>query len=313
MQPLLKWTFLTIAASAILLSLTGTARAVPIVVEYGTGGSVFIRDCSVGVGCNDADPNLGFSPIISSSSANGANQVVSTVATSHPLATGSGGEQSFFTASLEGGFGLPTLRGAAYSTTPGRVSAGGVSLQQYQWDGTGPTTRTFGATLTYSQSGSWPEDGSGAVVARIAAYSLPSGTDLILDTEGACSLALISISSSSCFSGATLLGFHEIGTDAGPVFDGSVTVPSLTVTLDASSTLYFAAALTTFGRLGGFSDSSSTLLTFIDDQSGLSPTGTPHAVPEPPSLPLLLAGLIAIAWSRKRKFASCHAFGLGPT
>lgn len=293
--------FHTIAAATILLTLAGTADAIPIVVEYGGGGSVFVRDCSVGAGCNDADPSLGFSPIISSSSTNGANAIVATTTSAHPLATGSGGEESFFTASLEGGFGSPTLRAAAYSTAPGRVSAGGVALQQYQWDGTGPMTRTVGATLTFSQSGAWPEDGSGVVVARIAAYSLPIGADLILDTEGDCSLALMRINDISCFAGATLLGYQDVDTGIEPVFNGSVTVPSLTVSLDTSSTLYFAAALTTFGRLGGFSSSASTLVTFIDNQSGLAPVGTPHSVPEPGSLSLLLTGLLALAWALGRK------------
>lgn len=295
MRILAKLGLCTLATATILLSLTRTAGAVPIVVEYGAGGSVWVRDCSVGVGCNDANPSLGYSPFVSSSSANGANQIGVTAISSHPLAAGSGGEQSFITASMEGGFGLPTLRSAAYSETRGRVSAGGIALQQYQWDGTGPATRTFDATLTFSQSGTWPEDGSGMVYARIAAYSLPSGTDLILDTEGDCSLALISLGNTSCFAGATLLGFQDVSPDAGPVMGGSVTLPSLTVSLDASRTLYFAAALSTWGRIGGFANSSSTLLTFIDDQSGLTPAGTPHTVPEPPSLLLLLAGLLALA------------------
>lgn len=194
--------------------------------------------------------------------------------------------------------GAPTLRGSASSIPGERVTATVVALQSYTWDGTGPATRTFGGTLTYSQTvtGTYPPGISAGVYAGIDIFTMsPSSIDAGSTSEDNFSALLLADGGLPGYSDLGYAQYSDINTNP----DGSGMLAD-TVSLTPGETIWVWTILQAVGTNGSNIDASHTFVTAWDDTTGLTPAAT---VPEPATFGLLLAGLagcaIAVRWRRR--------------
>jgi len=135
---------MSLSAAAGLLFLPMLAQAVEIAA--GTAELITIRQCVsdpvTGLPCYFLNPSIlesfGGSPGAASSTASGGVPGIGS-------ASGS--------VALSGAAGAPTLKAQANAGAGWRTNTNSVALQRYTYTGSTATSRTFGGTLTYAQSG----------------------------------------------------------------------------------------------------------------------------------------------------------------
>lgn len=285
----LKNSLVKLAAALVLLP--GAAQAVQIAA--GTAVNVNIRQCVAG-----NDPTTGtwsyctFLPYSPPAYAYGGfpGATVSSAGLS-----GDPRGSALAQVSLSGTAGAPILQGMAstpyVALTPGstqwRTTTNAVALQRFVYSGP-ETTRTFGATLTYSQSATapFPNSVGGGIYAALDVFTLPVASIDAGSTAAENFASLVGVAGQQ--------GYHSLASaeffDATPTDSGShllITTPS--VTLHDGDAVWVWALLQTPAVNGASIDAYHTFRTAWDNSEGL----TPAAVPEPGTWLLMAIGVLA--------------------
>lgn len=277
------------AALTLALALP-VANATPITA--GTGELVGFHACIAGATACDSFETSGPANLLAFAGLPGNTSSSTGTVTLGDLGTGMG-SATLGTSAVDG---APTLRASVNPVSGERITANVVALQSYTWNGTGPATRTFGGTLTYSQTitGSYPPEIGAGVYAGIDIFTMsPSSIDAGSTSEDNL-LALTSADGG--LPGYTDLGYVQY-TDGTTNPDGSGSLAD-TVTLTPGETIWVWTLLQAVGTNGSSVDASHTFVTSWDDATGLTPAAT---VPEPETFGLLLTGLAACAIAIRRR------------
>ncbi len=282
--------FLASTAGPILGLVIGLGAAAPaqaVAIAYGTSEYVTIRDCIAGPtsACDTISGVIqgeyGGSPGASSSSA-------STALATHGSAAGS--------VALSGSVGAPVLSAVATSLPGARTNTNSLALQRYTYTGSTATTRTFGGTLTYSQTlgGVYPDGIGGGIHAVIDIFTAAADTIEVGDTPESNFLALFSL--------GAVAGYTSLGSD---IFDDDSSTAAgvgnldVTVTLNPGDSVFVWVLLQTPAPNGSIVDSSSTLITGWDVTTDLVPAMV-ASVPVPTGLALAGLGLALLGAQRRR-------------
>lgn len=274
--------------AAILLAAASTAaHAIP--VRSATTDAVSFHHCIPGTtsGCDQiSQPPFeviyGGAPGLAIASASGS------------IAGMGSGESSV---ALSGVIGAPIFHGYATSSPGVRVNTTALALQSFTYSGTVATTRTFGGTLSYSQSltGIYPGGNGNGVYAEIDLFTIAASSVDVGNTTESNFAALVQTPS--------LPGYVDQGdqsfSDTASTAHGAG-VLGVTVTLQPGETIWALVSLSTPAPNGDVVDAAHTFVTSWDDSSNLT---SASAVPEASSLNLMSAGLavLAIALRCRRK------------
>ncbi|MBW8778997.1 MAG: PEP-CTERM sorting domain-containing protein [Burkholderiales bacterium] len=203
--------------------------------------------------------------------------------------------------SFSGTIGAPILHADASSLAGKRTNTNSVALQSYTYTGTEATTRTFGGTLTYSQTETGAYPGNAGIYASIDAFTLTSATIDAGSTPESNFYTLFD-GDFSAYGYADVAADSYTDTGTNPAGSGTLGV---TVTLTPGETIWLRVLLQTPAANGSFVDASHTLVTSWDVPTDLTPAATSlpvTAVPEPSSLAMLGLGLAAtLAAARRRR------------
>ena len=273
---------------AILIAAASLLSTSSYSVEISSGTSEYItmRNCSV-VGVTGCDTITG---VLYGSYGGLPGDSQSTAGlTVNGYGSGSG------SVSLSGVIGAPILKASATSEAGKRINTNSIALQRYVYDGSISSIRTFGGTISYSQSstGTYPIGTGNGISAYLEIFSLPTSTITIFPSSSA--------NFNMLFGGFSRLpGFSSLGEAA--FLDGNSTSNGLgsigvTVNLNPGDALWVWALVQTPATNGGWIDSSHTFVTAWNETSNLTPSAV--AVPEPKTLALLLSGIIFIAYVKK--------------
>ena len=200
--------------------------------------------------------------------------------------------------SLSGTIGAPFFSAMATGMPSTRTNTTSFALQSYTYTGAGPATRTFGGTLTYSQTstGTYAPDIGDGVVAGLDIFTLRVPAVEAGTTAGDNLVALASLS--------TLPGYTSLGSqsfeDTASAFNGLAHL-AVTTTLQPGEVVWVLALLQTPATSGGTTDASHTFVTGWDDPSGLTPAVAVSAVPEPDTQALIGLGLLALVARRGKR------------
>lgn len=293
---------------ALLLAMAQTAQGEPIEVGLFTQNN--LRTCGSPDLCFSGDSIIDF---VSDFDVGGTG----TVSTQQmdPLDPGAQGASS---AGFQGPGFTPALSSYAYAGVQTRFTVLGLAIQRYEFLSDGALN--IGGALTYSQSGSTSpnaENPSGQTSGGFLSFQM---ADDVLDTDNCnflgditrrnasgtlLSCILRNGESAGSFGLIEFLGLSsvqsavfDIGTD--PVTDGLSTA-NLVINGLQGDVYYIGAYLGSTAHLGGFSDSSNTLLLDLDNPSLVQASfaedsfvSAPARVPEPGALTLLLIGLLGL-------------------
>jgi hypothetical protein len=261
-----------------------TASAHAALIDYGTTEGISFRNCVAGSsGCDDTQLvqfSYGGFPGAPTSTASASLEGYGT-------ATGNVG--------LSGTIGAPIL-GASTTSAPGtRQNTNSVALQRYTYTGSQTTTRTFGGTLTYSQSltGTYPVDIGNGIYAAIDIFTLPAAFVDVGETAESNFNALIDEQDFPGYVSLALATYEDTNSTS----NGMGTFGA-TVTLDPGDAVWVWVLLQTPAVDGGFVDAAHTLVTAWDNTRDLVPAIV--AVPEPGSLALVGAAMAAIGFLPRR-------------
>jgi hypothetical protein len=251
-------------------------------ITAGTSEYITFRDCIAGATACDS-----ISPIVSGQFGGNPGAYASAASQTHAGYGSASGSVSF-----SGVIGAPVLHASASSDAGKRANTNSVALQSYTYTGSAPTTRTFGGSLTYSQSltGTYPDVGATGVYATIDAFTLATptieaGSDPVSNFyalfgepwTGDPSLGYVDLAQNT---------FSDDTTHAGATGDLGVTL-----TLTPGETVWLYVLLQTPAVNGSVIDASHTLVTGWNDATDLVPAVTSLPVPVPEPAPVVLFGL----------------------
>ncbi len=267
-----------------------SARAVQI--AYGTAELVSIRNCNSGA-TSACDTTSSPSFVFGGMPGDTFSQAFINQATK--------GSASGYV-SLSWPYGEPIIGASAISLPGYRASTNSVGLQKYTYIGTAPTTRTWGGTLTYSQTlsaGNYPPVIGNGVHAALDVFTLPGGSNATIDVGSTADSnfnALINVS--------LLTGYHSLASTE--FFDTNsqppVTSPPIgvTVTLNPNDTIWVWGLLQTPATNGSNVDAFHTFTTAWDNPANLVPAAI-APIPEPATLSLMAVGLAGIGLARRSR------------
>jgi len=279
-----------LARAPLALLLAAPLASHAVTITAGTSEYVTFRDCVPGTTACDS-----ISPI--RTGAYGGNPGAYSSAATDTVAgygTASG------SVSFSGAVGAPILHASASSLAGKRVNTNSVAVQSYTYTGSVATTRTFGGTLTYSQSisGSFGSNNPG-VFATIDAFTLTAaGIDAGTTMESNFDALF-----GENFNIDPSVGYADVASntyaDSTSTTSGSGAL-SVTVPLTPGETIWLYVLLQTPAIDGSSVDASHTLVTGWNDATDLTPAVTSSPVPEPAPLALFGLGLAAVAAARRR-------------
>ncbi|MFL6681518.1 MAG: PEP-CTERM sorting domain-containing protein [Burkholderiaceae bacterium] len=275
---------------AVILAAPLVAHAVGITA--GTSEYITFRDCIAGTTACDS-----ISPIVSGQFGGNPGAYSSAATQTHAGYGSASGSVSF-----SGVIGAPVLHASASSDAGKRANTNSVALQSYTYTGSTPTTRTFGGTLTYSQtlSGTYPDVGATGVYATIDAFTL-TAPSIDAGTDSASNFYALfgepwTTDPSTGYVDLAQNAFSDDTTHAGATGDLGVTLA-----LTPGETVWLYVLLQTPAVNGSVIDASHTLVTGWNDATDLVPAVTSLPVPVPEPAPLALFGLgLAVALAAKR-------------